>query len=83
MDNPEVQNKVDKYDIDAAIADMSNIISDTADLMMRIKRVKFNYLMQTCEMYTRLDYPSIMMDVCEKEVRQMVPTPKNVRAGQY
>lgn len=83
MDNPEIKNKVDKYDMDAAITDLSSVIGDTAGILQKLKKIKFNYLVQTCELYTRIDCPSIMMDVCDKEVRQIVPQPKDIRTMEF
>ena len=77
MENNQDQSKGDK--LEAAIADMSSMLTDMSDMFQKIKKIKFNYLMQTCDIYTRVDYPSILMDVCEKEIKQNVPTAENIR----
>lgn len=78
MDNPEVKNKVDKYDLDTAISDLSNMVGDSADMLLKLKKVKFMYLKKTLELYTRMDCPSMMMDSLDKQSKEMVPSYKNI-----
>lgn len=77
MDSAQDQSKNDKFDV--AIADMTTMLGDMADMYQKIKKIKFNYLIQTCDIYTKVDYPSIMMDVCDKEIKQMIPPAENIR----
>lgn len=81
MENNQEQNKGEKLDV--AIAEMTTILSDLGDMFQRVKKIKYNYLIQTCDIYTRVDYPSIMMDVCDKEIKQSVPTAESIRRVNY
>lgn len=71
------QNKAEK--LDAAVAEMTKILDDLNDMFQRVKKLKYNYLIQTCDIYTRVDYPSLMMDCCEKEIKQKVPSADKIR----
>lgn len=84
---PEVtealKTRVEKYDIEGAISELSQIINMTTDMFYRLKDIKFNYISHVCEMYTRIDFPSIMIDTCQKETRQAVPGARAIRRGEY
>lgn len=80
MDSTREQNKTDRSDkLDTAIIEMGSILDDLSDMFQRIKKVKFEYLMKTCDIYTKVDLPSLMMDSCEKDFKELVPTPERIR----
>lgn len=83
MDNQEVKDRVEAFNVDGAIAELTGIIGETAEMIHKVKGIKFNYLTQVCEMYTRMDFPSIMMDACSKEVKQTVPDARTIRKLEY
>lgn len=78
-----LKTRVEKYDIEGALNELKQIINTTTDMFYKLKEIKFNYITQVSEMYTRIDFPSIMIDTCQKEVKQAVPTAKSIRRGDY
>lgn len=78
-----LKTRVEKYDVEGAINELNQIINTTTDMFYRLKEIKFNYISQVSEMYTRVDFPSIMIDTCQKEVKQGVPSSKTIRRGEY
>lgn len=72
------KNKVDNYNFEAAISELSSVINATSEMYQQLKRVKFNYLVLTCDLHSRIDFPSIMMEACRKEVSTNVPKPKDI-----
>lgn len=73
-----VKSKVETYNIETAVGELEKIINESSELYHDLKKVKFNYLVQTCELYSRIDLPSIMMETCRKEINQNVPKAKNI-----
>ena len=69
--------------LDMAITDMKGVLEDMSDLFQKLKRAKFDYLSMTCELYTKVDLPSIMMDNCDRDVKDLVPTPDNIRKTKF
>jgi hypothetical protein len=78
MDNtgPE-QSKSDMFDM--AIIDMEVIVEDMGALFQRLKKAKFDYLSLTCELYTKMDLPTVMMDTCDREFKELVPTKEQLK----
>jgi len=81
MAEPTVADKLER--LDAATADLSGLVCQAAEMIQKIKQIKFHYLTLTCDLYTRMDFPSIIMDICEKEVRQIVPSAKDIRSLEF
>lgn len=77
QDQETPTNKIEK--LNEATSELSSLIAEAADMLRKVKQIKFQYLTLTCDVYTRIDYPSLMMDTCEKDVKQIVPTAKDVR----
>lgn len=77
-ENMESAGNLDNYDMDSAIAELSNLIREASDMYQQLKQVKFDYLIQTCEVYARIDYPSMVMESCRREIQQMVPKAQDI-----
>lgn len=74
----ELKNKVEEYDMDHAISDLSNIIHESADMYQQLKKIKFDYITQTCELFSRIDLPTMMMEHCRRDIAQNVPSAKSI-----
>lgn len=77
----DIQTRAEK--LSTATTELTHLISEAAEMLQKVKQVKFHYLTLTCDVYTRMDYPSIMMDSCEKDIRQIVPTVKEIREMKF
>lgn len=73
-----VRTRIDSYDIDIAIKELNEMINHLSEMYHQLKKVKYNYLVQTCELFTRIDYPSIMLERCRQELGQVIPKPKDI-----
>jgi len=78
-----LKSDVENYNLEAAISELTNIWTESADIYHQLKKAKFDYLVKTCELYSRIDFPSIMMEVCRKEVTQKIPNAKNIEKLEY
>lgn len=75
------QNKSDMLEM--AITDMKQTLENMSDMFQKLKKAKFDYLSLTCELYTKVDLPSIVMDNCDREVSELVPQPEMIRKGKH
>lgn len=73
-----LRSKVENYNIDMAMDDLKKAIDTCANMMIELKQIKFEYLMQVCELYARIDLPSVMMDTCRKKIMQTIPSAKEI-----
>lgn len=73
-----VKTRVDSYDIDIAMKELNDMINHLSEMYHQLKKVKYNYLVQTCELFSRIDYPSIMLERCRQELGQVIPKPKDI-----
>lgn len=73
-----VKTRVDSYDMDGAVKELNEMINQLSEMYYQLKKVKYNYLVQTCELFARIDYPSIMLENCRQELGQVIPNPKDV-----
>ena len=78
IDVEVIQNKVDEYDINSAIADLSEIINKSSEMYYELKKIKFEYLSQAFELYSRIDVPSLMMINLDQAIKNDVPKPTKV-----
>lgn len=78
-----IKSKVDNYNFEAAISEISQVINQTSEMYQKLKRIKFNYLVLTCNLHSRIDFPSIMMAACQKEISKSVPKAKDVEKLQF
>lgn len=78
-----MKDRVESYDIDAAIADLTNIIDRSSDLYYQLKKTKFEYLTQAFEMYSRIDLPSIMMIASNKNASEAIPKTKDIEEMKF
>lgn len=62
------KSKIENYNMDEAIGELSTIINESSNMYLKLKQAKFDYLVQTCELYLRVDFPAIMMEATRKEV---------------
>lgn len=67
------KKKVENYGIDEAINELHQIMDESSEMYYQLKKVKFDYIVQICELYSRIDFPSIMIEACRKEVTSSVP----------
>lgn len=72
------RSKIDSYDIESAIRELELIIDDCSNMYQRLKQIKYEYLNRTYELYSRIDFPTVMMNACRKEVIQNVPDSKSI-----
>lgn len=75
--NAQEQSKSDM--LDAAYSDMQEILEEMASMFQSLKKAKFDYLKMTCELYTKVDLPSIMMDNCDRDIKELLPAPDKLR----
>lgn len=73
-----LKNKVDNYNFDAAISELSSVIDAATEMYQQLKRIKFDYLVLTCDLHSRIDFPSIMMEAVRKEITSNIPSTKNI-----
>lgn len=77
------KNKVESFDIDGAIKELNNILDDSAEMYHQLKKVKFEYLVQSCELYSRIDFPNIMIEACRRGITKKVPTAKMIEKSEF
>lgn len=75
-----LKNKVDNYNFDAAISELSSVIDSATHMYQQLKKIKFDYLVLCCEVHSRVDFPSIMMETCRKEITSKVPRAKTIES---
>lgn len=75
------KNKVDNYNIENATVELDQIIDESAEMYNQLKKTKFNYLVKTCDLYSRIDFPSIMIEACRKKINHDVPKADVVEKG--
>lgn len=73
-----VKDKVEAYDMDAAINDLTEIITRSSEMFYELKKIKFEYLSQAFELYSRIDFPSLMMMKLEHSMSNGFPTPNKI-----
>lgn len=73
-----VKNKVESYDLDNAISDLTNIINKSSEMFYELKKIKFEYLSQAFELYSRIDFPSLMMIKLEQSMSDELPLPRKI-----
>lgn len=67
------KNKIENFDLDGAINELQQIMDESSEMYYQLKKVKFDYIVQICELYSRIDFPAIMVEACRKEVASNVP----------
>lgn len=67
-----------KLSIEAAINELDATIANLSDIYHQLKEVKYNYLVRTCELLGRIDFPSIMLEAVRKEIKQVTPSAKSI-----
>lgn len=73
-----MRSRADNYDMDAAIADLNDIINKSSEFYYQLKKMKFDYLTNAFDMYTKIDLPSVMMTTCQKNASESVPKVKDI-----
>lgn len=72
-----------KFDIDTATEELSVIIDNISDMYHQLKKVKHNYLVHTNELFSRIDFPSLMMESAQREIKQGVPSTKALERMEF
>lgn len=72
-----------KFDTETAKKDLHEVIDSLSDMYYQLKKVKYDYLVHTCELYSRIDFPSIMMENARKEIKQSVPQAKEIEKMEF
>lgn len=74
----QFKEKIGNYDIDGAISDLSEIVYKSSEMYCELKKLKFDYLSQAFELYSRIDFPSLMMIKFAQTVQEEVPSASKV-----
>lgn len=76
QDEPDKQSR--EFNIDTAIEVISAIIDGVSDMYYDVKKVKYDYLLHTNELFNRIDFPSLMMESARKEINKGIPSAKSI-----
>lgn len=67
--------------IKTAISDLNNVIEHLSVAFDRLRRIRYEQLIQTYEMLCRLDFPTIMLDTIRREIQQLIPSLSGLEAA--
>lgn len=67
-----------EINIDSAISDLNDVIENLSVAYYRLKRIKYDNLLQTYEMLCRLDFPTIMLETIRRELGQIIPSVNDI-----
>lgn len=81
--NDILKKTIDNYDMDAAIQDLEQTMNEASEMFIKLKQIKFEYLTQVCEIYARIDIPSVMMDTCHKSITEKIPSAKDIEKNEF
>lgn len=65
--------------IDDAITELNELVNNSADMYHQLKKIKFQYLEHTCALFSRIDFPSVMITSCRKDIEQALPKAQDFR----
>lgn len=74
----EEQMQNQELNLENALQELDAIVQASGDMYHKLKKIKFDYLIRTCELFSRIDMPSILMENVRKDVHQAVPTVKKI-----
>lgn len=72
------KTKVENFDIQGSINEIGQIIDESAEMFYQIKKIRFDYLAQVMELYSRIDFPSIMIESCRQKVMANLPKARDI-----
>lgn len=72
-----------KFDVDTAIEELGLIIDSLSDMYYQLKKVKYDYLVHTSELFSRIDFPSLMMEDARREIKGKIPSAKTIEKMEF